>query len=79
MVKRGDLDRAQALAQAITHPDQKARTFVDLAKRAKPDQVRPLLAWALAVDNWRSLVEVLVGVDPRAVITIADEYLSATP
>ncbi len=58
MVKRGDLDRAQALAQAITHPDQKARTFVDLAKRAKPDQVRPLLAWALAVDNWRSLVEV---------------------
>ena len=73
----GDLDRAQELARSITDPDQRTRTLVDLAKGAKPDQARPLLAWALTVDKWQALMEGLVRVDPSAVVAIADEYLSA--
>ena len=74
----GDLDRAQELARLITNPGQKARTLVDLARGAKPHQARSLLAWALTVDKWQSLVEILVRADPSAVTAIADEYLSAS-
>jgi len=73
----GDLDRAQELARSITNPDQRARTLIDLATGAKPHQARSLLAWALTVNKWQSLLEVLTRVDPSAVIAIADEYLRA--
>ena len=75
----GDLGRATAVVHSITNADHKAWTLVDLVKGAEPGQACSLLAWALTVDKWQSLVEVLVNVDPRAVIAIADEYLGATP
>ena len=52
--------------------------MVNLATRAKPDQARSLLAWALTMAKWQSLVTPLVRVEPSAVIAIADEYLRAT-
>ena len=76
--RAGDLDRAQALARSITNPDERTRILVDLAAGAKPDQARSLLAWALTVDKWQSLLEALVRVNASALIAIADEYLRAT-
>jgi Zn-dependent M28 family amino/carboxypeptidase len=75
----GDLDRAQALAQEITDLDQQAKALADAASKAAPDQARSLLAQALTLGHWSASVNVLVEIDPAAVITIADQYLSTTP
>ena len=74
----GDLDRAEALARAIPSPDERARVLANLASKAEPNQARSLLARALTVGHWKASVDILVQIKPAAVITIADEYLSAT-
>ncbi len=75
----GDLDLGKALAQAITDPNEQARALADLARKAEPNQARSLLARALTVGHWKVSVDILVKINPAAIITIADEYLSATP
>ena len=55
----GDLDRAEALARAISSPDERAQALANLASKAEPSQARPLLARALTVCSWHSLVQAL--------------------
>ncbi len=75
----GDLDWAEAAALAIIHPGRQARALADLARKAKPAKAPSLLARALTTGHWLASVDVLVHINPAAVIAIADEYLSAAP
>ena len=74
----GDLERAEALAEGIKNADQRARALADLARSAKPNQARSLIARALTAGHWEASVEVLMQINPAAVVAVADEYLSST-
>jgi len=77
-LRTGDLDRAETIAEAIIDPYQRACSLADVARNAEPNRSRSLLARALNSGHWKASVEVLVQIDPAAVITVADEYLSVT-
>jgi chorismate mutase len=75
----GDQSQAEAAARAISDPDRQARVLAELAKKAEPSWARSLIARALMAGHWLASADVLVQIDPAAVINIADEYLSVTP
>jgi hypothetical protein len=68
----GDLDRAEA----ITAPDQQARSLADPAIKVGPKNDRSLIAAALAAGHWQASINALAKINPAAVIAIADEYLN---
>ena len=75
----GELDRAETAALAISDPGRQAQTLADLATNTEPGWARSLLAQALTAGHWLMSLNALVQIDPAAVISIANEHLSATP
>lgn len=72
----GNVNRAEALALGIADPATKAQALADLARKAGPSHARSLLARAVTVGSWISLLDVLGQIEPSVIIAIADEYES---
>ncbi|MGH3947588.1 MAG: hypothetical protein ACRDSE_00455 [Pseudonocardiaceae bacterium] len=76
LARAGHWGRAEALAQAITSPDQRAQALSVLAREADdPAAARRYVAWAFRTSEWTHALDALAGVCPDAVAALADEYL----
>jgi hypothetical protein len=74
-----DIQRAEAVAQTISHPYLQTQALTALAKHAEPNHARSLIAQAFAVGDWTALLDPLVQIEPSLLSDIAIDYVTATP
>jgi hypothetical protein len=73
VAETGNHDRAEMIAHSITNSHQQAQVLSTLAMTVQPDRARRLVAYALMVGDWRTCLESLVQLQPRAISVVADE------
>jgi hypothetical protein len=71
----GEHERAEGLVRTITAPDLQAKALVKLAGKAEPAHARQLISRALSKGTWTLPLAIIAEVEPRALTTIADEFL----
>ncbi|MER5916946.1 hypothetical protein ABT124_42985 [Streptomyces sp. NPDC001982] len=75
MTVRGDLATALDLAERIPLPSWRASVLAKLARFVEPAQGRRLMARALALSDWMSLLDDLVQLAPEALPALTDTLL----